>query len=54
MTVLQTIALPLGYSALRLARERFGNGSGGICQRRIREIALSSASRGIAQISDPG
>jgi hypothetical protein len=39
MTVLQTIALPLGYSAVRVARERFGSGGAGLCQRGIREIA---------------
>ena len=43
MTVLQTIALPLGYSAVRVARERFGSGGAGLCQRRIREIALPKA-----------
>ena len=43
MTVLQTIALPLGYSAVRVARERFGSGGAGLCQRVIREIALSRA-----------
>ena len=52
MTVLQTIALPLGYSAVRAARERFGSGVSELCQRGIREIALSKAS--MAQSSSSG
>ena len=32
MTVLQTIALPLGYSAIRMARGRLITGSGPRCQ----------------------
>ena len=32
MTVLQTIALPLGYSAIRMARGRVSKADGGVCQ----------------------
>ena len=32
MTVLQTIALPLGYSAIRMARGRVSKGLPGTCQ----------------------
>ena len=32
MTVLQTIALPLGYSAIRMARGRVSKADGRVCQ----------------------
>lgn len=32
MTVLQTIALPFGYSAIRMARGRLSKADGGVCQ----------------------
>jgi ABC-type bacteriocin/lantibiotic exporter with double-glycine peptidase domain len=46
MTVLQTIALPLGYSAVRLAREGGFRGLRGGCQcREFEEIAAARAAR---------
>ena len=47
MTVLQTIALPFGYSAIRMARGRVSKADGLVCQYLDFQFNASSGSSGL-------